>query len=72
MKRRAFLASMSAFLASSAAKADVTLPSFPGKASGTPNLKVGIVSDTHVAFRWQKEKLAMLKKVLRRYPWISG
>ena len=66
MNRRTFLASVSAFVAPAAMKGDVSSEA-PAVPSGEVKLKVGIVSDTHVAFRWQKEKLAMLKKVLRMF-----
>ena len=65
MNRRSFLASVSAFVAPAAMKGNV--PSDAAAPAGAVRLKVGIVSDTHVAFRWQKEKLAMLKKVLRMF-----
>ena len=66
--RRAFLASASTFAAACGAKPVYAAPS-PGKMpvvpQGKPNLKVGIMSDTHVHDAGQKEKLDLIRKVLR-------
>lgn len=66
--RRAFLASVSAFAAACGAKpvhAAPNLGKMPVVPTGKPNLKVGIMSDTHVHDAGQKEKLDLIRKVLR-------
>ena len=65
MRRRNFITAASAFAAIfPQAKA---APSADKKFHSNVLLKVGIVSDTHVNDRSQKEKLAMLEKVLRLF-----
>ena len=69
MRRRSFIAAGSAFAAlfSHAKAGRGNASKVSGELDGKALLKVGIVSDTHVNDRSQKEKLAMLEKVLRLF-----